>query len=128
MNVFNETTVVFLELNGCKDTAVTELWNCLNAKTKDDGISENDKKREPFKSIEDVRFDKILSIAENFKEMDVSKSRYSCSVTCLTLDTNNALFVSLHGLVSLIKLLLQKHFGYIMADNFRSDRLEGENK
>ena len=55
-----------------------------------------------------------------------SKSRYSGRVMCLTLDTSNALFVTLQGLVSLIMLLLQKRFGYIMAGNFQSDRLDGE--
>ena len=57
--------------------------------------------------------------------MDVS-SRYSGRVMFLTLDTSNALFVTLQALVSLIKLLLQKRFGYVMAGNFQSDRLAGE--
>ena len=131
MNVFNERIVAFLELNGYKDTAifvkaVTELWNCLNVKTKDGWILLNDKNTEPFKSIEDERFDKILSMAEKFKEMDLSKSRYCGRVMCLTLDTSNVLFVTLQSLVSLIKLLLQKRFGLVMAGNFQSDRLEGE--
>ena len=80
-NVFNEKTVAFLELNGYKDTAifvkaVTELWNCLNDLTKDGGILLNDKNREPFKSIEDERFDKILSIAVSCVSQWILAMRY----------------------------------------------------
>ena len=40
MYIFNEKTIWALELNDKKDTAVfvsavTQLWNCLNIKTKD---------------------------------------------------------------------------------------------
>ena len=47
-------------------------------------------------------------------------------VMCLTFDTSNALNAPLIRLVSLIKLLLNHGFSYVLPENFQSDRLEGE--
>ena len=131
MNIFNEKTVAALELKGFKDTAifvraVTNLWNCLNVKKKYTGKNLNDKNRYPFESVDDVRFQNILNIAEKFKEMNTSLTSYSARVMCLTTDTSQALFRTITGLVSLIKLLLLDGFSYVLAGNFQSDRLEGE--
>ena len=120
MNIFNERTVAALESKGFRDTAifvktVTNLWNCLNVKKKYSG-----------KNFDDIRFGNILNIALKFKEMDTSLSPYSGRVMCLATDTSKALFCTLIGLVSLIKLLLLDGFSYVLAGNFQSDRLEGE--
>ena len=44
----------------------------------------------------------------------------------LTVDTSNALFITLTGISGLIKLLLSKGFNYVLPGTFQSDRLEGE--
>ena len=82
MNIFNEKTIWALELNDKKDTAVfvsavTQLWNCLNIKTKDGWVLPNDKKGEPFSSIDDPGFEKMFKLAEEFKHMNVLESTYS---------------------------------------------------
>ena len=48
MNVFNEKAIVVLQFSDKKQTAVffnaaTQLWNCLNFKTKDGWVLLNDK-------------------------------------------------------------------------------------
>ena len=71
MHIFNEKTVAVLELIDKNDTAVfvsavTQLWNCLNIKTKDCLVLLNGKNREPFSSIDDTRFEKMLNLPEQF--------------------------------------------------------------
>ena len=44
----------------------------------------------------------------------------------LTADTSQALIITLKGLVSLIKHLLEKGLPYVMPGEMQSDRLEGE--
>ena len=51
------------------------------------------------------------------KHMNVSESTYKTGAMCLTFDTNNALNVTLIGLVSLVKLLLNHGFSYILPEN-----------
>ena len=131
MNIFNEKTVAELKVQGCNETAtfvdhVTKLWNCLNVKSKDAGRNLNDRNREPFKSLEDERYKFISDMADRFKEMDVSLSKYPGRIMCLTVDTSNAIYVTLKGIVALIKLLLTKGFSYVLPGTFQSDRLEGE--
>ena len=105
---------------------VTMLWNCINFKSKNAWFLLNDENRKPFESVDDERFESILQLAENINDMDVSKSRYSGRVMYLTADTNKALHLTLHDLVSLIKLLLAKGFSYVLPGNFQNDKLEGE--
>ena len=71
MNIFNKKTVAVLELIDKNDSAVfvsavTQLWNCLNIKTKDCLVLLNGKNREPFSSIDDTRFEKVLNLPEQF--------------------------------------------------------------
>ena len=47
-------------------------------------------------------------------------------VMCLTVDTSEALFITLNGISALIKLLLSKGFSYVLPGSYQSDRLEGE--
>ena len=124
INVFNKKTVTVLVLIDKEDTAVfiivvIQLWNCLNIKTKDGCVLLNDKNREPFSSIDDTRFEKVLKLAEQFKHMNISESTYSGLVMCLTSDTSNALNVTLTRLVSMIKLLLKS-----FPVHSQSDRLD----
>ena len=64
-----------------------------------------DKKNgEPLSSIDDPRFEKMLELAE--KHINVSENTYSGCLMCLMSDTSNALNVTLTGLASLVKLLL----------------------
>ena len=69
MHIFNEKTVADLELIDKNDTAVfgsavTQLWNCLNIKTKDCLVLLNGKNRKPLSSIDDTRFEKMLNLSE----------------------------------------------------------------
>ena len=64
-------------------------------------------------------------MANKFKTMDASNSKYAKRVMCLTADTSNAL-ITLEGISALIKLLLSKGFKYILPGTIQSDRLEGE--
>ena len=45
---------------------------------------------------------------------------------CLTQNERNALNLTLNGIVSLIKLLLNKDFNYVLPRSFQSDRFEEE--
>ena len=45
---------------------------------------------------------------------------------CLTTDTSDALFVTLKGMVAIIKVFLSKGFKYVLHGTFQSDRQEGE--
>ena len=120
---------LILLLNSYDDTAVfvkavTMLWNCINVKSQNAWFLLNDENRKPFESVDDERFESTLQLAKTFKDMDVSKSRYSGRVMCLTADTSKALHLMLLGLVSLIILLLTKGFSYVLPGNFQSDRLK----
>ena len=131
MNIFNEKTVAELKVQDFNETAkfvdhVTKLWNCLNVKSTDAGQNLNDRNIEPIRTLEDERYKFINDMADKFKEMDVSLSKYSGRIMCLTVDTSNALYVNLQGIVALIKLLLTKGFSYVLPGTFQSDRLEGE--
>ena len=44
----------------------------------------------------------------------------------LTTDTSEALVLTLRGTVSLVKILLQHGFSYVMLGQIQSDRIEGE--
>lgn len=75
------------------------------------------KERKPFSDINDPIFEKMLKLPEQLKHMNVSESTYKTGAMCLTSDTNNALNVTLIGLVSLVKLLLNHGFSYILPEN-----------
>ena len=100
-----------------------ELFECHST---DAGRNLNDRNREPFRTLEDERYKFINDMADKFKEMDASLSKYSGRIMCLTVDTSNALYVTLQGIVALIKLLLTKGFSYVLPGTFQSDRIEGE--
>ena len=94
---------------------------------KEDGwVLQNDKNREPFSSIDYVRFEKMLKLAKQFKHMNVLETTFTGHLIYLTCDTSNPLKVILTGLVSLIKLILNHGFSYILPGNSQSDRMEKE--
>ena len=131
VDVFNEKTVVALQLYGHKETAtfvdeVTKLWKCINVKSTDAGRNLNDPNREPVRSTDDQRFQFMHDMANKFKTMDASNSKYAKRVMCLTADTSNALVITLEGISELIKLLLSKGFKYVLPGTIQSDRLEGD--
>ena len=99
MNIFHEKTAAFLDLKSYNDVlifvkAVTKLWNCINVKSKDAWLKLNDEDRKSFESADDRRLESILQLADNFKDMDTSKSPYSDCVMCLTQDLSNALHLT----------------------------------
>ena len=131
LNIFDEKIAAFLELKGCSDTAiilkaVTTLWNCINIKSRDAWFKLNYENRKPFESAHDQRLESILLLGKKFKDMDTSESPYSGRVMCLTQDTSNGLRLTLYGIVSLTKELLNEDFNYISPGSFQSDRLEKE--
>ena len=81
----------------------------------------NDKNREPFSSIDYLRFEKVLKLAEQLKHWNVSMNTYSSRVMRFLSDTSNALNVTSTGLVSLIKQILDHGFSYVFPGNFQSD-------
>ena len=98
-NVFNGKTVTSLTNHGYTETTafvdhVTRLWNCLNMKTKDAGRNLNDGNREPFKSLDDDRFKFIDDMAKQLKKW-INRRTSICKVICLTVDTSNALHLTL---------------------------------
>ena len=66
-----------------------------------------------------TRLETILQVAQKFKEMDASKSQHIGRVMCLTQDSGNALHVTLNEILCLIKLLLNRDFGYVLLGNFK---------
>ena len=104
----------------------TQLWNCLNIKTKDGWVLANDQKGERFSSIDDPRFEKMFTLAEQFKHMIVLEStyngRYHVSYVryqqCFKCDFNRRCFIS--------KTAFKSWFSCKLPGNFQSDRLEEE--
>ena len=99
LNIFHEKTAAFLDLKSYNDVlifvkAVTTLWNYINVKSKDAWLKLNDEDRKSFESTDDQRLESILQLAENFKDMDTSKSPYSDCVMCLTQDLSNVLHLA----------------------------------
>ena len=54
--------------------------------------------------------------------MDDSKSQYSGHIMYLTQDKNNFLYQILNYLASLMKLMLNKDFKFVLTENFESNR------
>ena len=114
-------TKVSLALNDKKDTADTGFFKYQNG-----WVLPNDKNRQPFSSIDQPRFQKLLKMSDQSKHMNVSESTYSSLAIYLMLDTSNDLNVTLIGFASLMKRLLCHGFSYSFPGNFQSGRLEEE--
>ena len=132
MNIFNEEkTVAALDIRKYDETkmfveAVTRLWHILNVKTPHDGVRLNDEDRTRVKDINDERLTFLVEMAKKFAEMNTS-SQYKSRIRCLTVDTSKALYLTLIGLVDMVKMLLvDKIFEYVLTGEFQNDRLEGE--
>ena len=76
-------------------SAITKLWNYLNVKSPNASRNLNGPNREPFRLPGDKRFEFLHDMADKFKDMDRSKSQYTKRVMSLTVDTSNALFITL---------------------------------
>ena len=125
VNVFNEKTVAVLseKATGVMVKNVTKMWNILNVKTTSAGHRLNDPDREPITDANDPRLSFLLEIGHCFNEM---KSKYTHRVRSLTIDTSNALFLTLTGLVHMTKMFLIKfNFEYVLLGQFQSDPIEG---
>ena len=68
----------------------------------------------------------LLVMAASFSEMDPRILPKNMRVKMLTTDTSEALVLTLRGIVSLVKTLLQHGFSYVMLGQIQSDRIEGE--
>ena len=84
-------------------------------------------KTEPIKIVTDERLIFLQQMPNAFLEINTSSSQYKSCVKCLTVDTSEALHLTLIGLVDMVKMLLvNKKFAYVLLGEFQSDRLEGE--
>ena len=107
--------------------AVTRLWHIVNVKTPHDGVLLNGKDREPIKIVTDDRLIFLQQMANAFLEINTSSSQYKSCVKCLTVDTSEALHLTLIGLIDMVKILLvNKKIAYVLLGEFQSDWLEGE--
>ena len=91
----------------------------LNIKTPRDGTNLNNKDRLPFTLADDSRFDYLHNMTRSFRLMDASELRYR--INSLTADTNNALHMTINGIIHLIRLLLQKNMSYVLTCEFLRD-------
>ena len=132
LNIFNEKTVAALQIDGYEETAtfvhhVTRLFHMLNVKDLYSGQAYNDPDREPYRSMTNPRFSYIISLAHYFKKMNASLNPSLTRVMSLTKQTSDALFLTLNGMVDLIRTLLSKpHIHYVLSGTMQSDRLEAE--
>ena len=129
INVFNEKSVAAMKIKQFEDTSifveqVTRLWHMLNGKSTNYGTRLHDADRYPFTSIVDPRYTFIEEMATEFRNMNTSLTPYPKRVMTLTNDTSEALYLTLQGIVSITKILLEKGANYVLT--FQSDRLEGE--
>ena len=99
------------------------MWYILNVKSPCEGRNLEGPDRYPINSPDDERLNYLERIAASLKLMDNSKQGQR--VRGLTVDTANALHVSLLGLVDLIKPLLGSRMKYICLGKIQS-RLEDE--
>ena len=119
INVFNEKTVTALKIKQFEDTSifveqVTRLWHMLNVKTTHCGTRLHDADRYPFTTgIVDPRYTFIEEMATEFRNMKTSLTPYPTRVMTLTNDTSKALYLTLQGIVSITKILLEKGANYV---------------
>ena len=111
-NIFNEKTIAALRMHGYDETStflsrVTRMWNILNVKSPDVGVRLNDPDRYTISDANDSRPNGMR-------------------VKMLTADTSEALAMTLRGVVSLTKVLLELKLSYVMLGQLQSDRIEGE--
>ena len=111
MNIFHEKTVTALGIENYNDIkvfveAVTRLWHIVNVKTPHDGVLLNGKDREPIKIVTDERLIFLQQMANAFLEINTSSSQYKSRAKCLTVDTSEALHLTLIGFVDMVKMLL----------------------
>ena len=126
VNVFNEKTVAVLSDTTTEVMVrnVTKMWHILNVKMKSAGVRLNDPDRMPITDIDDPRLSYIIEMANCLNDM---KSKYTHRVRSLTLDTSNALYLTLLGLVHMTKRFLTEFdFDYVLIGQFQSDPIEGE--
>ena len=119
VNIFNEKTVAVLQQNGFADTAcfvrqVTKVWNILNVKSPKAAVRLNDPNRKPFSDKDDTRLQFLQSMATSFSEMNPRSVPGQMRKQMSTIDTSEALSLTLNGLVSLIQTLLDKGFSYVL--------------
>lgn len=124
-DVFNEKTIAALadKTTQIMVKNVTKMWHILNVKTTSAGKRLNDEDRHPIYNVNDERLVFLVEIAECFNLM---VSKYDTRVCSLTIDTRKALYLTLNGLVHMIKMLISdKNFNYILTGVFQSDPIEG---
>ena len=102
------------------------MWNILNVKSPEAGKILNDDDRYPINDKSDSRLQFLLQMAQSFDEMKPRSLPGNMRMKMLTVDTSEALALTLRGLVDLSKQLLTKGIQYITLGEFQSDRIEGE--
>ena len=131
-NIFNEKTIAALEMHGCNETSiflsrVTRMWNILNVKSPVIGKHLNDPDRYTISDTNDTRLQYLIDIADAFAEMNPRTLPNGIRVKMLTVDTSEALSMTLRGIVSITRVILgQNLLSFVMLGQFQSDRIEGE--
>ena len=96
---------------------VTKMWHILNVKTPSAEKRLNDEDRLPISDVNDVRLGFLEEIADCFNQMESDYSDHR--VRSLTHDTRKALYLTLYGIVHMIRMLLwDKGFDYVLIGTF----------
>ena len=100
INVFNKKTVAVLKMHHFDETStfvqnVTRMCNILNVKSPFVGVRRNDPDRCKISDSSDVRLQFLLDMAASFAEMDPRKLSSAMLIKMLTVDTSEALVLTL---------------------------------
>jgi len=90
------------------------------------GVRLNDPDRCTISDASDMWLQYLLDMAASFAEMDPRKLPSAMRIKMLTVDTSEALVLTLQGIVSLTKSVTCTRVLYVMLGQMQSDRIEGE--
>ena len=101
---------------------VRDMWSILNVRSK----YKDERHLNPLEAVveskDDERLEFLLELAEMFRKM--GKPRGGRRRRCLTIDTSNALWHTINGLVELCKHLLDDDHDFVMFGDYSNDPLE----
>jgi THAP domain/Transposase protein len=131
LNIFNETTVVALEMVGtsdCNNTAdfvrlMTAWWRIVNVQNACKGVHKRDELSYPISDVNDPRLDFLQLLCKWLNEWDSMPNQGRKG--CLTAQTMRALSHTSATIVHLVKYVLTKlQAKYILLAKIQTDNLE----